>query len=136
MSAPAVVMLQPCVSSADFTGAQVPAVPGRLHEKQLAVQAVPQQTPWAQKPDRHSAAPAHDWPFPLRPQDPLMHVAGEAQSALVVQEFLHTAAPHWYGKQGVGLGVRQLPEPSHAETPVNVVEPGGHEDPCQVVPGA
>ena len=98
---------------------------------------MPQQTPWAQKPDRHSAAPAQDCPFPLRPHEPLLlHTAGCAQSPSVVQEFLHTVAPHWYGKQGVAFGVTHLPAPSHADTPVNVVEPAGHDDPRHVVPCA
>jgi hypothetical protein len=73
----------------------------------------------------------------LRPQEPLLlHTAGGAQSLSVVHEFLHTAAPHWYGKQGDGFGVTHLPAPSHADTPVKVVEPAGHDDPWQVVPWA
>jgi hypothetical protein len=33
---------------------QVPSVPASAHETQLAVQAVAQQTPWAQMPLAHS----------------------------------------------------------------------------------
>ena len=73
----------------------------------------------------------------MRPHEPLLlHTAGGAQSPSVVQEFLHTVAPHWYGKQGVAFGVTHLPAPSHADTPVKVVEPAGHDDPRHVVPCA
>ena len=40
-----------------------------------------------------------------------MHTAGDAQSPSVVQEFLQTAAPHWYGKQGAGVGRHALAGP-------------------------
>lgn len=52
------------------TAAQVPALPGRLHEKQLAVQFVPQQTPCEQNPDAHSLAFEQIAPLGFLPHEP------------------------------------------------------------------
>ena len=67
------------------TGAQVPAVVVRAHERHVPVQAVRQQTPCAQKPLPHSTPSAHVAPGPLRPQDPALHTAGASQSASAAQ---------------------------------------------------
>ena len=63
---------------------------------QVPVQAVAQQTDCEQNMDEHSAPVTQACPSGLRPQEPLLlQTAGEAQSELVVvQEFLHTLAPH------------------------------------------
>jgi hypothetical protein len=73
---------------------QVPGAVVRAQDWQVPEQAVVQQTDCEQKPDRHSAPVTQAWPGGLRPQDPLMQTAGEAQSAFEVQEFLHTPTPH------------------------------------------
>jgi hypothetical protein len=55
---------------------------------------VAQQTDCAQKVDRHSAAEAQLWPFPLSPHEPFMQTAGATQSALAPQVALQTFPPH------------------------------------------
>ena len=62
---------------------------------QTPVHAVAQQTDCEQNVDEHSAPVTQACPGGLRPQEPLMQTAGEAQSELAVQEFLQMLAPHW-----------------------------------------
>lgn len=125
----------PCGSGAPFaTGLQVPSDALRPHDWQVPVQPLLQQTPWAQKPDRHSDPSAQVFPSPLRPHDPLMQTAGEAQSALAVQLLLQMAAPHWYGKQDVVAGVRHLPAPSQVDPGVNAVLMAGQVLSLHAVP--
>jgi hypothetical protein len=105
---------------------QVPSEFASAHDWQAPVQAEVQQKPWAQvRPVRHSAEVTQAWPAGLRPHDPLMHTAGEVQSALVTQEFLQTPVPQPYGKQEEAGGVLHLPAPSQVEAPVNVDVPPG-----------
>jgi hypothetical protein len=73
---------------------QVPGALVSAQDWQAPVQAVAQQTDCEQNPDEHSAAVTQAWPGGFRPQEPLMQTAGEVQSALEVQEFLQTLAPH------------------------------------------
>jgi hypothetical protein len=68
------------------TGAQVPVLPGRLQEKQLAVQAVPQQTPWAQKVEAQSVLREQTAPFGFLPQEPFTHTLVPEHWVLVEQE--------------------------------------------------
>ena len=88
-------MQVPCGSLAPTaTLLQVPAVADRLHDLQVPLQFVAQQTPWLQKPDLHSVAPAQLRPFSLRPQEPVvLHIAGKLQSLLVVQALLQAFVP-------------------------------------------
>ena len=73
---------------------QVPAVAERLHDLQVPLQFVEQQTPWLQKPDLHSIPLAQLRPGSLRPQEPAeLHMAGRLQSLLVVQAFLQAFVP-------------------------------------------
>ena len=72
---------------------QVPAVADRLHDLQVPLQFVAQQTPWLQKPDLHSVAPAQLRPFSLRPQELLVQTAGRLQSLLEVQAILQAFVP-------------------------------------------
>lgn len=73
---------------------QVPAVAERLHDLQVPLQFVEQQTPWLQKPDLHSVPLAQLRPGSLRPQEPAeLHMAGRLQSLLVVQAFLQAFVP-------------------------------------------
>ena len=76
------------------------------------------------------------WPFPLRPHDPLAQMAGEAQSAFDVQEFLHTPVPHRNGKQVLAAGVTHLPAPSQVDVFVKVVVVDGQVEARQLVPDA
>jgi hypothetical protein len=76
---------------------------------------------------------AQAWPFPFSPHEPAMQTAGEAQSVSAVHEFLQTFTPHWYGKQGAGLGVTHLPAPSQVDPAVKVPVPVGQIEPRQGV---
>jgi hypothetical protein len=70
-------------------------MPGRLQEKQLALQAPEQQTPWAQNPEAHSVACAQIAPTGLRPHDPFWQMAGATQSALLAQLLPQEAPLQW-----------------------------------------
>jgi hypothetical protein len=98
------------------------------------VQGVLQQTPWAQKAELHSTPVAQARPLALSPHDPLVQTAGDAQSASAVQVPLHTAAPHWNGKQELVAGVTHRPAPSQVEVGVNWVVAVGQVDALQAVP--
>lgn len=77
---------------------QVPAVlEDALHDLQVPVQVVVQQTPWLQMPDLHSVPPAHVRPGSLRPHDPLAQVAGDWQSLSDAHAAEHAPVPHMYG---------------------------------------
>ena len=116
---------------------QVPSLPASAHEAQLAVQAVAQQTPWAQMPLPHSLpSPLQLAPFGLKPHDPAVHTAGGAQSASAAQIALQAALPQLNGKQEVAGGVTQVPAPSHADWRVSVVVPAGQVAAAQGVPFA
>jgi len=76
------------------TFVHTPIVPGSAQDSQEPLQVELQHTPCAQNFDRHSPLPAQLWPMPLRPHEPLMHTAGDAQSASAAHAPLQTAAPH------------------------------------------
>lgn len=107
------------------TGAQVPGEAARAHDRQVPVQAVRQHTPWAQNPLAHSPPSPQATPGPLRPHEPAVQTAGDAQSASAVQLALHAVAPHRKGKQELAAGVTQAPAPSQVEPGVKVVPPLG-----------
>jgi hypothetical protein len=73
---------------------QVPVVPGRAQEKQLALQAVPQQTPWAQKVEAQSDARAHTAPIGRLPQDPSAQTLVPEHWLLLVHELPQRAPLH------------------------------------------
>jgi hypothetical protein len=64
---------------------QVPALPVSAQDWQVPVQAVAQQTPWAQKPELHSAAVAQTTPSAFFEQVPPLQTLGDTQSPLTVQ---------------------------------------------------
>jgi hypothetical protein len=100
---------------------QVPAVlDDTLHDLQVPLQFVAQQTPWLQNVDLHSVPLAQVRPLSLRPQEPLLQTAGGSQSLLLVQADLHVLVPQRYGKQELEAGVTQVPAPSQVEVPVKV----------------
>lgn len=73
------------------TSMHVPGDPATLHELQSAVQAVLQQTPWAQKPELQAALLAQAAPKDSKPQLPVpvaapapVQLAGATQSVLEV----------------------------------------------------
>jgi hypothetical protein len=91
------------------TGAQVPAWPVWLQEKQLAVQALPQQTPWAQKLEAHSAAAEQRAPRGFFPQEPFWQTAGDTHWPSLAQLAPQEAPLQRKGAQEVAAGETQRP---------------------------
>jgi hypothetical protein len=79
------------------TGLQVPGVPPSAHDMQLPVQAVVQQTPWAQNPLWQSLPAAQLAAGGRRPHEPLLQMLGVAQSASAAQVDLQARVPHLNG---------------------------------------
>ena len=68
---------------------QVPRlVPDSAHDWHVPVQAVAQQTPWAQNPELHSAALAHVLPSTFFEQVVPLHTFGDVQSLSMLQTVL------------------------------------------------
>jgi hypothetical protein len=127
----------PCGSVSPVgTLVQVPRAFGNAHDLQVPPQEVEQHTPCSQKPLRHSVPFMQTAPLGLRPHEPLMQTAGEAQSASAVHVPLQASVPQRYGKQEVAPGVTQAPAPSQLEIPVNSVDAAGQVGARQVVPAA
>jgi hypothetical protein len=105
------------------TGEQTPAGPDddAPQDIQVPLQAVLQQTPWAQKVLRHSVPPEQTAPFGLSPQEPAMQEAGIAQSPSVAQVALQAFVPQANGKQEDDAGIPQVPAPSQVPPGVKVV---------------
>jgi hypothetical protein len=70
----------------------------------------------------------------LRPHEPFVQTAGDAQSASLMQAALQAPAPHSNGKHELAAGVTQAPTPSQVEPGVNVVVLAGQVEPAQDVP--
>jgi hypothetical protein len=78
------------------TDEQVPGVAASAHDRQVPVQAVPQQTPCSQNVELHSAAAAQVAPIGFLPQLPVMQVFGVVQSAVDPQVVRQVpVVPHW-----------------------------------------
>ena len=104
------------------TAVYVPEVPLRLHAVQVPVQALLQQTPFAQKPLTQAAPVAHVLPCGSLPQLPRLHIDGDVQSVLEAQVVLQTAlvVSQANGSQSVEVTVLQLPAPSQVRAGVSV----------------
>ena len=127
----------PCGSAAPFaTLLHVPIEATSAHDWQVPLQAELQQTPCAQNFERHSVPSAQVLPRPLRPHEPRMQTAGDAQSASAAQAPLHTAVPQLYGKHELDAGVTHAPLPSQADAGVNVVVAVGQVESSHGVPFA
>ena len=98
------------------------------------MQAVPQQTPWAQMVLLHSVPLEQTAPFGLSPHDPEMQDAGIAQSLSVAQVALQALVPQANGKQEDDAGIPQVPAPSQVPPGVKVVPLVGQVAPWQAVP--
>ena len=72
----------------------VPSEPAIAHDRQVPVQALPQQMPCAQIPELHCASVLHAALIGSRPQLPPEQVFGDAHSAVVVHAVRHAAPPH------------------------------------------
>lgn len=117
------------------TGLQLPALLLRAQERQVPVQPVAQQTPWAQMVLPHSPPAEQIAPLGLSPHDPLMQLAGAAQSASFAHVALQALVSQANGKHEVGAGTTQVPAPSHDPPAVKVVPLAAqlafaHEVPC------
>jgi hypothetical protein len=119
------------------TGEQTPAGPDAAapQDMQVPVQALLQQTPWAQKVLLHSVQPEQTAPLGLSPQDPAMQEAGIAQSPSVAQVALQALVPQANGKQEEDAGTPQVPAPSQVPPGVKVVPLVGQLAFWQEVPG-
>ena len=101
-------------------GVQVPVVPVRLHAMHVPVQALLQQTPWAQFPELHSGPVVHVAPMGLRPQLLFRHCAGDTQSLFIEHVVLQAAVTsHMNGAQLAVLTSRHVPAPSHVRDGVS-----------------
>lgn len=98
-----------------------PSAPATAHERQVPVQAPPQQIPCSQKPELHIAGALQVAPRGKRPQLVPLQVLGDAQSAVVAQVVRQAPAPHAKGAQLVAVAVWQVPVPLHVRAGVNVV---------------
>ena len=80
------------------TFVQVPAAFAEaLHDLQVPLHVVEQQTPWLQIVDLHSVPLEQVRPRSLRPHDPLEQEAGDWQSLSEVQALAHCPVPQMYG---------------------------------------
>jgi len=102
------------------TFVQAPTVPVSAHDWQVPVQAVLQQTPWAQNPEPHSVLPPQATPIPYFTQLPPMQKKLVTQSVSTVHDVLQTPVPHWYGLQDDVVAAGQLPLPLQARAEVSV----------------
>jgi hypothetical protein len=116
------------------TGVHLPRDDGSAHEMQLPLQALLQQTPWAQKPLAHSPAAAQVWPFCLGPQLPFVQACVASQSASVVQWLLQAPSTHRNGEQLCTPCGRQVPLPS--QVPAVFKRAPVHDGAMQIVSGA
>jgi hypothetical protein len=93
---------------------QVPTLVDRLHAWQAPAHAELQQTPSTQKPLVHAALPLQVAPLLGGMQVPPMQNWPVAQPVLGGVQFPRQAfVPQVNGAQGIGVGVGQLPIPSH-----------------------
>ena len=88
--------------------------------RQVPVHGPPQQTPWAQLPELHSASAAQGALIGFRPQLPVLQVLGDAQSAAVEHVILQTPVPQAYGAQLDVVTVWQVPVPLQVRAGVSV----------------
>jgi hypothetical protein len=96
-------------------------LPGTAHERQVPLQSVPQQIPWAQKPELHSAALPQVAPTGFLPQLPLRQLLGGRQSLSLAQICRHLpSVPHMNGAHDCPGVVTQVPVPSQRNAVVSV----------------
>jgi hypothetical protein len=109
-----------------------------LQARQASVQALLQQTPWAQDPLAHSVLPEQLAPSRLRPHEPgtppWPHRFGGTHSASLEQAVKQRVVLQRYGAQARLLGRAQYPLASHRDGSVSrsVVQSSG----AQTVPAA
>ena len=97
-----------------------PAVPASAQDLQVPVQAVAQQVPCSQKPDRHSEAPPQVRPVGFLPQAPLTQTLGATQSVSAVQPILQELVSQTYAPHDCGVVAWQVPVPLQVRAGVSV----------------
>jgi hypothetical protein len=100
---------------------QVPSVLDSAHDWQAPVQALSQQTPWAQCWLLHPLSveqlvPLFAGPHEFGPFDP--HRFGDRHCASVMQALKHLVPLQVYGLHGIAGGVWQCPPPSQVDVGV------------------
>jgi hypothetical protein len=117
-------------------GEQTPRLPASAHDRQVPVQAVPQQTPCWQKPLAHSPGVVQSTPVTFLPQIVPLQTFPAVQSALVAHAArqVPVVALHIYEPHGCCVPGVHTPAPSQrpARVAVAVEQLGG----TQVVPFA
>jgi hypothetical protein len=115
LAAPASVQMPAGSLAPASTRLQRPGDPGRLQDRQAPLQALSQQTPWAQKPDSHSPPAEQAPPFVFLPHEPPWHEVPAEHPVLAVQDSKHRAPLQAYGSQLTEAPAMQLPPPSQWE---------------------
>lgn len=95
-----------------------PMVPEMAHDRQAPVQAVAQQTPWAQNVDWHSTLFEQKAPIGLRPQEPVVQTFPVEQALLSLQLEKQRAPLQTNGAQAKASGTWHLPVASQVEVGV------------------
>jgi hypothetical protein len=95
-----------------------PTLPVSAHDLHVPVQALLQQTPWAQNVLMHSTPAVHEAPLGFLPHDTLMHELGARHCALVVQALKHLVPLQTYGLHGTESGAVHAPVALQVEGPV------------------
>ncbi len=97
-------------------------MPALLHALQAVLQALLQQTPWAQNVLVHSLPAEQVAPAGFRPHElmaPSMpQTLGAMHCVLVVHELKHLVVLQWYGKQSCAAGATHIPVALHVFGPV------------------
>jgi hypothetical protein len=100
---------------------QVPGLPATAQERQVPVQAAPQQIPCSQKPELHSTALPQVAPTGFLPQLPLRQLLGATQSLSLAQIVRQLpVVPHMNGAHDCPGVVTQVPRPSQRNAVVSV----------------
>ncbi len=100
------------------TVVQVPSEPESPHDMQLPLQALSQQTPWAQKPDLHWLPTEQAPPLLASPQELMAQRFGVRHWVSALQAMKHRVPLQVYGAQGSDGGFTQRPAPSQVENGV------------------
>jgi hypothetical protein len=115
------------------TFVHAPIVPESAHDRQALVQAVAQQTPWAQLLDMHSGPAEQKAPFGFRPQElPVQTLPGE-QFASTAQLPKHLVPLHACGTHEIASGATQVPVALQVASGVYLLF--SQCSPAQTVPG-
>lgn len=100
------------------TFVHVPSVPDSAHDWQAPLQALSQQTPWAQKPLLHWSADEQVVPLLALPHEfgpTWPHTLGGRHWLSAVQALKHLLPLQVYGLHGIDDGFTHLPAPSQVE---------------------